>query len=273
MSDYAKQATPSFTARDALATGDPDKLITGALFDAEFDALVTAIASKYDSNDLASQAQAEAEASNTVLMTPLRVANWSNANAGVVGDLQALADPGADRLMFWDESANEAKFLTLGTGLTITDTTINGDAGGIGLDEDISALDDGMIMEDFSQSADGFVIADVDEMEILRYQDAGIKVATFGSSTDLAASHFNTFLVYTGGSAANLTINDSVGLVGTVVVIQQEGAGQVTLVAGGTVTLESANGLKTRAQNSVICLVRRSGTGNGIWAVFGDTAV
>lgn len=42
----------------------------------------------------------------------------------------SLADPGADRLMFWDDSAGAVTWLTAGTGLTITDTTITA-AGGV----------------------------------------------------------------------------------------------------------------------------------------------
>ncbi len=38
--------------------------------------------------------------------------------------LQNLADPNADRVLFWDESAGALQWLTLGTGLTITGTTI-----------------------------------------------------------------------------------------------------------------------------------------------------
>jgi hypothetical protein len=49
MSDYTK--TTDFTAKDALSTGDPLKLIKGSYFDTEFDAIVTAIASKEDSTN------------------------------------------------------------------------------------------------------------------------------------------------------------------------------------------------------------------------------
>ncbi|SVC47094.1 uncharacterized protein METZ01_LOCUS299948, partial [marine metagenome] len=42
--------------------------------------------------------------------------------------LEALADPDADRIFFWDDSAGAAKFLTLGTGLSITGTTLAGSA-------------------------------------------------------------------------------------------------------------------------------------------------
>lgn len=36
----------------------------------------------------------------------------------------SLADPDADRIMFWDDSASAVTWLTAGTGLTITDTTL-----------------------------------------------------------------------------------------------------------------------------------------------------
>jgi hypothetical protein len=38
--------------------------------------------------------------------------------------LEPLVDPGADRILFWDDSAGELTHLTPGTGLTITNTTL-----------------------------------------------------------------------------------------------------------------------------------------------------
>lgn len=122
MSDYARQY--DFSPKDALATGDPLKLILGSEADAEFDAIVTAIATKYDSSDLASQAQAQAAASNAVLMTPARVSDWAQANSGILYDLQLLSDPNADRIVFWDDSAGAGAFLSLGTGLAISGTEL-----------------------------------------------------------------------------------------------------------------------------------------------------
>ena len=43
-----------------------------------------------------------------------------------------LSDPNADRIMFWDESAGAVAFLTPGTNLSITDTTLNAAGGGGG---------------------------------------------------------------------------------------------------------------------------------------------
>lgn len=44
----------------------------------------------------------------------------------------SLADPGADRVLFWDESANALTWLTMGTNLTITGTTLDASGGGGG---------------------------------------------------------------------------------------------------------------------------------------------
>ncbi len=41
-----------------------------------------------------------------------------------------LTDPNADRILFWDDSAGQVTWLTAGTGLTITDTTITASGGG-----------------------------------------------------------------------------------------------------------------------------------------------
>ena len=48
----------------------------------------------------------------------------TDAEIALLAALNNLGDPGADRILFWDESANAYAFLTAGTGLTITGTTI-----------------------------------------------------------------------------------------------------------------------------------------------------
>lgn len=58
------------------------------------------------------------------IVTPTFPLSLANGGTGV-----ALSDPGADRVLFWDESANEIKFLTVGSNLTISDTTISASGG------------------------------------------------------------------------------------------------------------------------------------------------
>lgn len=68
MSDYSQ--ITSFGPKDELASGNPSKLVKGTEIDAELSAISTAIASKFDSTDVANEATAEALASNTTLITP-----------------------------------------------------------------------------------------------------------------------------------------------------------------------------------------------------------
>lgn len=49
----------------------------------------------------------------------------------MVQQIAALGDPNADRILFWDDSAGSYKFLTPGTGLTITGTTIDASSSGV----------------------------------------------------------------------------------------------------------------------------------------------
>jgi hypothetical protein len=123
MSNYARANTGGathFTDKDALTTGDPNKVIVGTQFDAEFNAILTATNSKYDSDDLASSAEAAAQTLNTKIITPLRLDNWSARNDAVIQDLSALSGQAADSVYGWDDSASGAIGWTIGTGLTTT---------------------------------------------------------------------------------------------------------------------------------------------------------
>lgn len=124
MSDYSQ--ITNFTAKDALSTGDPEKIISGADIDAELSAIDAAITSKYDSTDVASQAQAEALTSNSVLMTPLAVDYVLKDNSGILSDLQALGSlaTNGDKLFFFDDTDDTTKALTIGDGIEISGTTI-----------------------------------------------------------------------------------------------------------------------------------------------------
>lgn len=47
------------------------------------------------------------------------------------GTGKALVDPNADRIMFWDDSAGETAYLTVGSGLDITGTTLTSTAASV----------------------------------------------------------------------------------------------------------------------------------------------
>lgn len=56
----------------------------------------------------------------------------TDSEALLIQQLNSLGDPGADRILFWDESANSYAWLELGTNLTITNTTLDASGGGGG---------------------------------------------------------------------------------------------------------------------------------------------
>src|SRR3990167_3314272 len=69
---------------------------------------------------------AKADGADATLVRP---SDWNADHTGTLGIAnggtgQVLVDPGADRVLFWDESANAFTFLTVGSGLAITGTTI-----------------------------------------------------------------------------------------------------------------------------------------------------
>lgn len=55
----------------------------------------------------------------------------TDAEALTIQNLASLGDPNADRILFWDDSAGAYAFLTVGSGLSITDTTLTASAGTI----------------------------------------------------------------------------------------------------------------------------------------------
>lgn len=73
MSDYTQVTL--FAPKDALSSGNPLKKIKGAEFDPEFAAIATAIGTKYDSADIASDAEAAALTSDVKLITPDKLAH------------------------------------------------------------------------------------------------------------------------------------------------------------------------------------------------------
>ena len=271
MTDYTK--TTNFTAKDALNTGDPLKLIKGSYFDTEFDNIATAITSKYSSTSVASQAQAEAGTSNSVIMTPLRTeqwsATWSAENGGIVANLQALADPGADSFLIWDNSATDAVAAPLATdsGLEFTATP--------DLKINVSGLSSSLTGATLA-GADLFLVDDGagGTNKKIAYQDFGVPITVDTTQTPfsaLALTDANRLFTCNNASAITATIPANATLafpVGTVLGITQLGAGQVT-VAVTTDTLSSPIGAKTRTQYSTIFVTKVAST---VWVVSGDAA-
>jgi hypothetical protein len=115
--------------------------------------------------------------------------------------ITSLSDPGADRILFWDDSAGTAAYLTVGSGLTISGTTLtaddqslaDGDKGDITVSSSGSvwSLDAGVV--DTAELADDAVTTD-------KIADANVTVAKLvdaakpvsGAANDVSASRAET---------------------------------------------------------------------------------
>lgn len=150
MSDYTQIL--NYTAKDALTTGNPLKLIKGSEFDGELSAISVAIATKFDTGNVASAGEAQTGTSNTVVMTPGRTTSWAQNGIAILEDLRQLAAPGADRLILWDTSAGAAVFMD------VTAATAGIEITGTSLRLDLDSLTNVSIA-----SGDEFVVADASD--------------------------------------------------------------------------------------------------------------
>ena len=285
MSDYVRSSSTFFGDKDALASGDSNKVIKGSEFDTEYNAIATAVNSKYDSAargaasgiapldgsaevpaanlNIASAGEATARTGDFLISAGNFDSAWDAAageNAGVVLDLQALTDPGADSIPFWDDSATNTTWLTPGIGLTITATDINVDFTGLATIDGASvAPADTFPMYDASASA----------LKNITYREAGVPVITDATtSVTPTDDQVNSYYECNNAAAISFSINTGVGQKGNFFIIEQVGAGQVTV--GGTATIRSAGGaLKTGTQYSVIVALC---TATDTWTVYGDIA-
>jgi len=80
------------------------------------------------------------------------VSNGTDVSLADGGTGASLTDPNADRIMFWDDSAGAVTWLEVGSGLTITDTTIT--ASGSGMTEWTAASAAGPASLYFSEDTD-----------------------------------------------------------------------------------------------------------------------
>ena len=284
MSDYVRSSSTFFGDKDTLASGNANKIIKGSEFDTEFNSIATAVNTKYDSADrgaasgiapldgssevpaanlnLSSATEAATLTGSTVLSPGVftDAANaWLTAEGGVVGDIANLVDPNEDAFLFWDDSAGVVDYLKLPatSGLAITTTNLNLDISGL---------------TDYSTStpttADGFLMDDGGTMKRVGWNDGALLVNPVGTTTDtIGATDMNTYIRYTSASAVAVTLNTSTGKVGNFIIIEQGGAGAVTI--SGTATLNGALGTDPNGQYAVIMLVQ---VATDTWTVFGNAA-
>jgi hypothetical protein len=78
---------------------------------------------------------------------------WNPAAPPLTLGWSGLTDPGADRILFWDDSAGIVTWLQLGTNLSITGTTLNAAGGGGGVSLPIAESDVTGLVADLAAKA------------------------------------------------------------------------------------------------------------------------
>lgn len=144
----------------------------------------------------------------------LGTAALGTAGVAAGNQLTIPSDPGADRILFWDDSDNAIEYLTLGTGLSITGNTIN--VGGVGgqlqLIESVAVSSDTSI--DFTTSIDSTyaayllvitgLVVQADDVEIwLRISDDG------GSTWKSGATDYSWCFHYAASDGGTGVLNDN----------------------------------------------------------------
>lgn len=117
----------------------------------------------------------------------------------------SLTDPNDDRVMFWDDSAGQVTWLTMGTNLSITGTTLNASGGLSGL----GSTDNAVLRTDGTGGAtaqgSGVIIDDFDNITA-----AGTPTfATAGGGLNIGGAGAN-FAISSGGGAVRMIASCSV---------------------------------------------------------------
>lgn len=182
----------------------------------------------------------------------IKVGDGSTAWTSLGYTLSGLADPGADRIVFWDDSAGAQAYLTAGTGLSISGTTLTVTgltvseiaAGSLtGSDTDLVTGTAGTSGNLVSWDANGDAVD-----SSIAASDVAVQAVTenaqTGTTYTLVLGDASKLVSMSNASANTLTIptNASVAFpVGTTIVVMMKGAGTTTITGATGVTVNGVS--------------------------------
>lgn len=170
--------------------------------------------------------------------------------------IASLGDPGADRILFWDDSAGSVQYLEIGSGLSITGTIISATGGGGGT----PAGTDGMIQFNDEGSFGGsaiistpdnggtfyiqdkfnLIVNDGDSTKAFRFEASGL---TAGALRILTPQDSSGTLAYLGNKLSAFASTTSAEL--ATVISDETGTGALVFADSptllGTVTVPATN--------------------------------
>lgn len=242
LAKMANMATASILGRNTAGTGSPEVLSAAttktllSLNNVENTALSTWTGS-----------------TNLTTLGTIGTGSWNATNIPLNkgGTGASLTDPNADRLMFWDDSAGTVEWLTLGTNLSITGTTLNASGGGGG---GLSDADYG----DITVSGTGTVMTiDNDVVTYAKMQNVSATDRLLGRSTAGAGDVEEIACTAAGrailddadASAQRTTLGvlsfSTIAISGQSDVVADSSTDTLTLVAGSNITLTTDAGTDT----------------------------
>jgi hypothetical protein len=368
MADYTQSI--DFSAKDALDSGQALKVAKGADIDTELGLISTAIESKVDESreaqasgiatldgstkipvaqlpaattsavgvlEIATDGEATTGTATDKWITPANLQAVLDQNGALAEKITTLSDPGADRILFWDDSAtgSELAYLTVGTGLDLTTTNLTlshlgieslSDPGSdkvlfwdetanatawltfnegiefsgettVGL-SDVSAgvaqpvvITSGTFTFDLSsiseitgplvdQANDGFLINDAGTLKVMPYDQTSILLESQDAVINpFDITHANTIQVLTGTTNRVWTIPTNATTafeIGTIIICQNSGTGDLTITASSGVVLDSvyhaaaADAQSDRVRDGGTAVLIKTATNT--WALSGDIA-
>ena len=209
MANYTK--TTDFAAKDTLPGGDTNKVVRGAEFETEFDAISTAIATKTDT--------ASPTFTGTVTI-PTADINGGNIDGTVIGASAAAAGTFTN-LVVTSADIN---------GGTVDGATIGGSSAGAGTFTNLTAS--GTV--NFS----GATVSNLGTITTANLDGGTVDNAVIGGATP-AAGTFTNLTANTSFTSGNVDINGG-AIDGTVIGASSAAAGTFTAIAGTTGTFSGA---------------------------------
>ena len=152
------------------------------------------------------------QAWNTINGLPTTLAGYGITDGQPVNtnlnSISLLSDPNVDRLLFWDDSNSSWRHLTLGTNLSITDTTLNATTGGSGFPLSSNADFNGFNANNIgaiTYTAAAMTANAIDVTKELNTKTITTATTFTFTGTPVTNQWFGLYVKNTGGAAAIVT--------------------------------------------------------------------